>query len=62
MWFFGKLLHSTRFWPHVIITDKLRSYGTAKKVVLPRVAHRRAATSITERRTRMIRPSNGSAG
>jgi putative transposase len=26
----------------VIITDKLRSYGAAKKIVLPRVAHRQS--------------------
>ena len=40
--FFRKLLQSSRCRPHVIITDKLGSYGTAKKVVLLRVAHRRS--------------------
>ena len=34
--FFRKLLRTTKRKPRVIITDKLRSYGAAKKVVLPR--------------------------
>ncbi len=42
MRFFRKLLQSSRCRPRVIITDKLRSYGAAKKVVLPRVAHRQS--------------------
>ena len=40
--FFRKLLNRTRRHPRVIITDKLRSYGAAKKVVLPRVIHRQS--------------------
>src|SRR6201994_2319136 len=40
--FFRKLLQSSRRRPRVIITDELRSYGAAKKVVLPRVAHRQS--------------------
>jgi putative transposase len=40
--FFRKLLRTTGWPPRVIVTDKLRSYGSAKKVVLPRVAHRRS--------------------
>ena len=40
--FFRRLLQSSRCRPRVIITDKLRSYGAAKKAVLPRVAHRRS--------------------
>ena len=40
--FFRKLLQSSRCRPRVIITDKLGSYGAAKKVVLLRVAHRRS--------------------
>ncbi len=40
MRFFRKLLRTTRRKPRVITTDKLRSYGAAKKVVLPRVIHR----------------------
>src|SRR3954451_18909367 len=41
MRFFRKLLRATgRRRPRVIITDKLRSYGAAKRVVMPGVAHR----------------------
>jgi putative transposase len=42
MRFFRKLLHTTGCQPRVIITDKLRSYGAAKKIILPRVAHRQS--------------------
>ena len=38
--FFRKLLRATARRPRVIITDKLRSYGAAKRIVLPGVAHR----------------------
>ena len=38
--FFRKLLRTVRQRPRVIITDKLRSYGAAKRVVMPGVAHR----------------------
>src|SRR5205823_77956 len=38
--FFPKLLRATGRQPRVIITDKLRSYGAAKRVVMPGVAHR----------------------
>jgi putative transposase len=40
--FFRKLLRSSRRRPPVIITDKLRNYGAAKRVVLPGVAHRQS--------------------
>jgi putative transposase len=40
--FFRKLLQTSRRRPRVIITDKLRSYGAARKVVLPRVTHRQS--------------------
>ena len=40
--FFRKLLRTTKRKPRVIITDKLRSYGAAKKVILPRVVHRQS--------------------
>ena len=42
--FFRKLLQTSRRRPRVIVTDKLRSYGAAKKIVLPRVAHRQSRT------------------
>jgi putative transposase len=38
--FFKKLLKGLEYVPRVIITDKLRSYGAAKKALLPRVEHR----------------------
>jgi putative transposase len=38
--FFRKLLRSTGHRPRVIITDKLRSYAAAKRMVMPHVAHR----------------------
>jgi putative transposase len=38
--FFRKLLRATGHKPRVIVTDKLRSYGAAKRVVMPGVAHR----------------------
>src|SRR3954447_5130266 len=38
--FFRKLLWGIGRKPRVIITDKLRSYGAAKRVVMPGVAHR----------------------
>ena len=41
MRFFHKLLRATgRCRPRVIVTDKLRSYAAAKRVVMPGVAHR----------------------
>ena len=40
--FFRKLLQTSRCPPRVIITDKLRSYAAAKKIVLPRVVHRQS--------------------
>jgi putative transposase len=38
--FFRKLLRATGRRPRVIITDKLRSYAAAKRIVMPGVAHR----------------------
>jgi putative transposase len=38
--FFKKLLKDLEYVPRVIITDKLRNYGAAKKKLLPRVEHR----------------------
>jgi putative transposase len=40
MRFFRKLLRSTGRRPRVIVTDKLRSYAAAKRIVMPGVAHR----------------------
>jgi putative transposase len=38
--FFRKLLKGCRYVPRVIITDKLASYGAAKREILPSVEHR----------------------
>ena len=38
--FFRKLLKGLTYVPRVIITDKLKSYGAAKREVLPSVEHR----------------------
>lgn len=40
--FFRKLLRRTGCEPRVIVTDKLRSYGAAKRLVLPNVTHRQS--------------------
>jgi putative transposase len=38
--FFRKLLKRLKYVPRVIITDKLKSYGAAKREILPDVEHR----------------------
>jgi putative transposase len=38
--FFRKLLKGCQYVPRVIITDKLKSYGAAKRELLPSVEHR----------------------
>jgi putative transposase len=38
--FFRKLLKGLRYVPRVVVTDKLRSYGAAHRVVMPSVEHR----------------------
>jgi putative transposase len=38
--FFRKLLKGLHYVPRVIVTDKLRSYGAARKEILPSVEHR----------------------
>jgi len=40
--FFRKLLKGLQYVPRVIITDKLKSYGAAKRGSLPGVAHRQS--------------------
>jgi len=40
--FFRKLLKGERFVPRVLVTDKLRSYGAAKRQVLKGVEHRQS--------------------
>jgi hypothetical protein len=38
--FFRKLLKGLTYVPRVIVTDKLKSYGAAKREILPGVEHR----------------------
>src|SRR5919199_3923800 len=40
--FFRKLLKGLRYVPRVLITDKLKSYGAAKREILPGVEHRQS--------------------
>jgi putative transposase len=40
--FFRKLLKGLQYVPRVVITDKLRSYGAAKREILPGVEHRQS--------------------
>ncbi len=40
--FFQKLLRGLQYVPRVIVTDKLKSYGTAKRQILPHVEHRQS--------------------
>src|SRR5438445_3765381 len=39
---FRKLLKGVRYIPRVIITDKLKSYGSAKREIVPGVVHRQS--------------------
>ena len=40
--FFRKLLKGLTYMPRVLITDKLKSYGAAKREILPGVEHRQS--------------------
>jgi putative transposase len=40
--FFRKLLKGLQYVPRVIITEKLKSYGAAKREILPGVEHRQS--------------------
>jgi putative transposase len=40
--FFRKLLKGLQYVPHVVITDQLKSYGAAKREILPSVEHRQS--------------------
>ena len=41
-YFLRKLLRGLQYVPRVIVTDKLRSYGSAKREILPGVEHRQS--------------------
>jgi putative transposase len=40
--FFRKLLKGLRFVPRVLVTDKLASYGVARRELMPWVTHRQS--------------------
>ena len=40
--FFRKLLKGLHYAPRVVVTDKLKSYGAAKREILPHVEHRQS--------------------
>jgi putative transposase len=40
--FFKRLLKGLKYEPRVIVTDKLKSYGVARRQILPRVEHRQS--------------------
>ena len=40
--FFRKLLKGLRYAPRVLVTDKLKSYGAAKREIMPGVEHRQS--------------------
>jgi DDE domain len=40
--FFRKLLKGLTYVPRVVITDKLKSYGAAKREILPGIEHRQS--------------------
>jgi transposase-like protein len=42
--FFRKLLKGLQYVPRVIITEKLKSYGAAKREILPGVEHRQSCS------------------
>jgi transposase-like protein len=57
--FFRKLLKGCQYVPRVLITDKLASYGAAKRELLPVWSITSTATATTARRTRTSRPASG---
>jgi putative transposase len=40
--FFKRLLKGLQYAPRVLVTDKLKSYGVAKREILPDVEHRQS--------------------
>ena len=50
--FFKKLLKGLQYVPRVIVTDKLRSYGAAKRKILPGVEHRQSRYQVSHQPTR----------
>jgi hypothetical protein len=55
--FFRKLLKGCTYVPRVLITDKLASYGAAKREVLPSVEHRQIRWRLLMNRVMLQCPS-----
>jgi transposase-like protein len=55
-----KLLKKQGIAPRVMITDRLASYGAAKRAVMPGVEHRQHKELNNRRRTVISRPDGGS--
>ena len=58
--FFRRLLKGLQYLPRVLITDKLGSYGVAKRELLPDVEHRKSRYSTIARRIRIDQPAGES--
>ena len=54
--FFRKLLKGWEYMPRVLVTDKLASYGVARRRLMPGVEHRRSKYLNNRRRTLISRP------
>jgi putative transposase len=54
--FFKRLLRGLQYIPRVIVTDKLKSYGAAKRQVLPNVEHRQSR-NLNNRAEKSHRPT-----
>jgi hypothetical protein len=59
--FFRKLLKGCQYVPRVIITDKLKNYGTAKRAILPGVEYRQHRY-LNNRAENSHPPASGSGG
>jgi putative transposase len=56
--FFKRLLKGLQYVPRVIVTDKLKSYGVAKRAILPDVEHPRSRY-LNNRAENSHRPTRG---
>jgi putative transposase len=57
--FFKRLLARLQYKPRTIVTDGLRSYGAARREVLPDVRHR--TRPISQQQSRKLAPANAPA-
>jgi len=57
--FFKRLLKGLQYTPRVLVTDKLGSYGVAKRALLPDVEHRKSRYLNNRAETRIDQPGVG---